>query len=162
MVLLDSRCLPRAPPADLHGTTPGRLLRFDLDAVTTSRKAPSYMEESYVKGIIEEKQARVLCRPRGFVQAAARGGFHSLCPQRGWLWVACQSGGLFMPCSGPGLTGFFMPASAGRENSMEGPGAFALRYPTSTLGQEPAQAPSGAVLGLQAACAACLRGTAPA
>ena len=37
---------------------PGRLLRFDLDAVTTSQRAPSYMEESYVKGIIEEKQAR--------------------------------------------------------------------------------------------------------
>jgi hypothetical protein len=37
---------------------PGRLLRFDLDAVTTSLRAPSYMEESYVKGIIEEKQAR--------------------------------------------------------------------------------------------------------
>ena len=48
------------PPADLHGTMPGRLLRFDLDAVTTSQKAPSYMEESYVKGIIEEKQARGL------------------------------------------------------------------------------------------------------
>ena len=51
--------LPGTLCADLHGTMPGRLLRFDLDAVTTSLQAPSYMEESYVKGIIEEKQVPV-------------------------------------------------------------------------------------------------------
>lgn len=66
--------------ADLHGTMPGRLLRFDLDAVTTSLNAPSYMEESYVKGIIEEKQARFTCLYKALFELAA-------CRLAGWPWL---------------------------------------------------------------------------